>query len=203
MAKIAKDDEHYVNNKELYTAMTVYIKAVRKSKRDKTEHPQITDYIAESIVKIAHGTANRNNFMNYPFKEDMIADGIENCLKYIDNFDPKQVQKNPFGYFSRIIFQAFVRRIQKEKTHLYTKYKAIENVMLLEFYEHANNEQLNAPQKYISEQSDSYMQEFMTNFERAYDEKKEKLKESKKHKIAALKKSLSKSRTSAKLHLKD
>ena len=59
------------------------------------------------------------------FKEDMISDGIENCVQYIHNFNPEKSQ-NPFAYFTQIIHYAFLRRIQKEKKQLDIKTKIIE-----------------------------------------------------------------------------
>jgi DNA-directed RNA polymerase specialized sigma24 family protein len=59
------------------------------------------------------------------FREDMISDGIENCVQYIHNFNPERSQ-NPFAYFTQIIHYAFLRRIQKEKKQLEIKNKIIE-----------------------------------------------------------------------------
>ena len=59
------------------------------------------------------------------FRDDMISDGIENCVQYIHNFDPAK-SKNPFAYFTQIIHYAFLRRIQKEKKQLDIKTKIIE-----------------------------------------------------------------------------
>ena len=56
----------------------------------------------------------------------MISDGIENCLQYMDNFDPEK-SKNPFAYFTQIIYYAFIRRIQKEKKQQQVKQKMIAN----------------------------------------------------------------------------
>jgi len=63
--------------------------------------------------------------VNYMFRDDMISDGIENCVQYIHNFDPEK-SKNPFAYFTQIIHYAFLRRIQKEKKQLEIKTKIIE-----------------------------------------------------------------------------
>ena len=55
----------------------------------------------------------------------MISDGIENCLQYLDNFNPK-TSNNPFAYFTQIIYYAFVRRIQKEKKQITIKQRMIQ-----------------------------------------------------------------------------
>ena len=113
---MAKKKEHYVNNKEFLEALVIYRKEV---------HPKVPDYIGECFLKIATHLSYRPNFVNYMFKDDMICDGIENCLQYIDNFDPSK-STNPFAYFTQIIYYAFLRRIQKEKKQLDIKNKLLE-----------------------------------------------------------------------------
>ena len=87
--------------------------------------PPVTDYIGECFLKISEHLSYKPNFINYPYREEMIGDGIENCIMYAHNFDPEK-SKNPFSYFTQIIYYAFLRRIQKEKKQSYIKYKAIE-----------------------------------------------------------------------------
>ena len=87
--------------------------------------PRVTNYIGSCFLKIATHLSYKPNFVNYMFREDMICDGIENCLQYIDNFDPEK-SKNPFAYFTQIIYYAFLRRIQKEKKQLEIKGKILE-----------------------------------------------------------------------------
>ena len=122
--KTKKKTEHYVDNSKFLEAMKDYKKLCRKAKREKQEKPPVTDYIGECFLKIANHLSYRPNFINYTFKDDMISDGIENCLQYLDNFDPDK-SKNPFAYFTQIIFYAFVRRIQKEKKQVTIKSKLI------------------------------------------------------------------------------
>ena len=124
MAKAKK--EHYVNNKEFLEAMKAYKKSVNKAKREKKEKPPVTDYIGSCFLKIANHLSYRPNFINYTFRDDMISDGIENCLQYMDNFNPDK-SKNPFAYFTQIIYYAFIRRIQKEKKQIQIKSKLIAN----------------------------------------------------------------------------
>jgi len=119
-----KKAEHYVDNKEFLEAMKEYKKLCRKAKRDKLPNPPVTDYIGGCFLKIANHLSYRPNFINYTFRDDMISDGIENCLQYLNNFDPDK-SSNPFAYFTQIIFYAFVRRIQKEKKQVTIKHKLI------------------------------------------------------------------------------
>ena len=118
--------EHYVNNKEFLAAMIEYRKSIRKAKREKRERPPVTDYIGSCFLKIANHLSYRPNFINYTFRDDMISDGIENCLQYMDNFNPDK-SNNPFAYFTQIIYYAFIRRIQKEKKQIQIKSKLIQN----------------------------------------------------------------------------
>jgi len=122
--KTKKKTEHYVDNKEFLEAMKEYKKLCRKAKRDKLPNPPVTDYIGGCFLKIANHLSYRPNFINYTFRDDMISDGIENCLQYLNNFDPEK-SSNPFAYFTQIIFYAFVRRIQKEKKQVTIKHKLI------------------------------------------------------------------------------
>ena len=124
MTKTKKKSEHYVNNAEFLEAMKGYRKAVNKAKREKQPKPPVTDYIGSCFLKIANHLSYRPNFINYTFRDDMISAGIENCLQYLDNFNPSK-SKNPFAYFTQIIYFAFVRRIQKEKKQVTIKQKLI------------------------------------------------------------------------------
>ena len=122
--RIKKRPEHYVNNKEFLLAMIAYKKSVNKAKRLKENKPPVPDYIGECFLKIANHLSFRPNFINYTYRDDMISDGIENCLQYLDNFNPK-TSNNPFAYFTQIIYYAFVRRIQKEKKQTTIKHRMI------------------------------------------------------------------------------
>ena len=124
MAQTKKKSEHYVNNKEFLAAMVEFRKAVNKAKRDKTERPPVPNYIGECFLKIANHLSYRPNFINYTYSDDMISDGIENCLQYLDNFNP-ETSSNPFAYFTQIIYYAFIRRIQKEKKQVTIKQRMI------------------------------------------------------------------------------
>ena len=120
-----KKSEHYVNNKELLQALIVYREKVAHAKENDLPKPRITNYLGECFLKIATHLSYKPNFVNYMVRDDMISDGIENCVQYIHNFDPEK-SRNPFAYFTQIIHYAFLRRIQKEKKQLDIKTKIIE-----------------------------------------------------------------------------
>ena len=124
MAK-RKRSEHYVNNKEFLAALIKYREDVEIAKIQGKPKPRITNYLGECFLKIATHLSFKPNFVNYMFKDDMICDGIENCVQYIHNFNPEKSQ-NPFAYFTQIIHYAFLRRIQKEKKQLEIKNKILE-----------------------------------------------------------------------------
>ena len=120
-----KKTEHYVDNKKFLEEMKKYHKKVVSARKRNHRDPKISDYIGECFLKIANHLSYRPNFINYTYKEDMISDGIENCLQYVANFDPEK-SNNPFAYFTQIIYYAFIRRIQKEKKQAHIKNKMIE-----------------------------------------------------------------------------
>jgi len=118
---------HYVNNKEFLQAMIEWNDRCKIAKEEGNSQPPITNYIGECFLKIANHLSYRPNFINYTYREEMISDGIENCLQYVHNFNPEK-SDNPFAYFTQIIYYAFLRRIQKEKKQAHVKNKIIENM---------------------------------------------------------------------------
>ena len=120
-----KKKPHYVNNKEFLQAMIEWNNRCKEAKKEGKPQPPITNYIGECFLKIATHLSYKPNFVNYMFREDMICDGIENCVQYIKNFDPAK-SSNPFAYFTQIIHYAFLRRIQKEKRQMDIRTKIIE-----------------------------------------------------------------------------
>ena len=122
---VRKRSEHYVNNKELFAAIVAYKLEILEAEKLGKPKPRITNYLGECFLKIATHLSYKPNFVNYMFKDDMVCDGIENCVQYINNFNPEK-SKNPFAYFTQIIHYAFLRRIQKEKKQLEIKQKIIE-----------------------------------------------------------------------------
>jgi hypothetical protein len=124
MAK--KKTDHYIDNKRFFEEMKVWKALVKAADKEDKPHPPVTSYIGECFMSIADRLSRKPNFINYPYRDEMISDGIENCLLYAYNFDPKK-STNPFSYFTQIIYYAFLRRISKEKKQAYIKLKKIEN----------------------------------------------------------------------------
>jgi len=134
--KSKKNKDNYIDNQKMYQEMVDYTEKISEyNKKIKKladneptpPKPRVSEYIGSCIIMIAQRLATKPNFANYVHREEMIGDGIENCLMYIDNFDPKK-SKNPFAYFTQIIYFAFVRRIQKEKKQMYVKMKMMEHL---------------------------------------------------------------------------
>jgi len=168
MAKKKEESKHYIDNKQFLQALIDYKKEVNQAKKNEEERPQVPDYIGDCFIKIANHLAYKSNFINYSFREDMILDAIENCLIYMDNFDPKK-SSNPFAYFTQITYYAFVRRIQKEKKHLQTKYRYIESLDIENIIRQAHDEGSydNGFIKYLKQQADTAQREL-------HDSKKDK-----------------------------
>ena len=123
---------HYVDNAKFLEEIKKWNEKRKEAEEQGEPTPQVTNYIGECFLKIANGLSYKPNFINYTYKQEMISDGIENCLQYIHNFNPEK-SKNPFAYFTQIIYYAFIRRIQKEKKQTHIKNKMIENQEYIDF----------------------------------------------------------------------
>ena len=132
-----KRSEHYVNNKEFLAALIAYREDREIAEAKGLPKPIIPRYIGECFLKIATHLSFKPNFVNYMFKDDMVSDGIENCVQYIHNFNPEKSQ-NPFAYFTQIIHYAFLRRIQREKRQLEIKNKILEKSGYSEVFDDNN-----------------------------------------------------------------
>ena len=120
MAKNAKQNEHYVNNKEFTQAVAEFNESVKLAESKGKTPPQMSNYIGECIYKIATRLSTRPNFINYTYRDEMICDAIENCIQYIGNFNVEK-SNNAFAYITQICYYAFLRRIQKEKKQVFIK----------------------------------------------------------------------------------
>ena len=170
---------HYVDNAKFLEAMIEYKREYNKSKESDTDLPMISEYLGSVFLKIAQRLSFRPNFINYAFKNDMISDGIENCLHYIHNFNPEK-SNNPFAYFTQIIYYAFIRRIQKEKKQLYIKYKSMQNYSTAPEYmdqEKANNNFISLSD-YENSDFKIMVDEFVDTFEKSKKKKAVKKTES-------------------------
>jgi hypothetical protein len=125
MAK-RKKENHYIDNQKFLEELIEHKKLHTKAKKNGEKPPGVSNYIGQCFLDIALNLAKKPNFANYIFKEEMISDGIENCIMYTTNFDEKK-SKNPFAFFTQIIYYAFLRRIMKEKKQLFVKMKCFEN----------------------------------------------------------------------------
>jgi len=105
-------NNHYVNNADFLAALVKYRDECEQAKKNSTQEPKIPDYIGECFLKIAEHLSRKPNFISYTYRDEMISDGVENCLMYFRNFDPAK-SKNPFAYFTQIIYKAFLRRIMR------------------------------------------------------------------------------------------
>jgi len=121
------NNDHYVDNKKFLDEMIKWKKEIREAEDSGDERPPVSEYIGSCFLKIAERLCSKSNFMNYPYKDEMIGDGIENCLMYAHNFNPRK-SKNPFSYFTQIIYYAFLRRIEREKKQAYIKFKLTEDM---------------------------------------------------------------------------
>ena len=158
---------HYINNKDFLKEMIKYRTAIRKAKRLGQPKPQIPTYVAKCFMMIAENLSHKPNFLSYTFRDDMVADASENCVMYVDNFDPSK-SSNPFAYFTQITYYAFLRRIQKEKKQLYVKYKSTETAGILDEFELNENEDGTFRQFELYEN----ISEFISNYENARKAKK-------------------------------
>jgi hypothetical protein len=165
---MATKQKHYINNPDFLQALIDYKAAQKECRKNKLPPPPIPNYIGECFMKIAEGLSHKPNFINYTYRDEMMSDGIENCLMYFDNFNPDK-SKNPFAYFTQIIYYAFLRRIQKEKKQLYVKYKATEQMGILDEMELMEFEDGTSKQFELYDN----IAEFIENYEDAREKKKE------------------------------
>lgn len=168
-----KIQKHYINNPDFLFALGEYKTLCIEAQSNDKQDPPIPNYIGECFMKIAEGLSHKPNFINYSYRDEMVADGIENCLMYFRNFNPDK-SINPFAYFTQIIYYAFLRRIQKEKKQLYVKYKATEQMGILDEFE------LMEFEDGTSKQFELY--DNITEFIGTYEEAKRKKKDIKKPK---------------------
>jgi hypothetical protein len=118
---------HYINNRDFYEAMVKYREECREAaERGANQVPQVPRYIGECIMLICEKLSTKPNFMNYSYRDEMVGDAIENCLSSVSNFNPER-SVNPFAYFTQIAWNAFIRRITREKKQSYIKHKNFEN----------------------------------------------------------------------------
>lgn len=147
---------HYVNNKDLYEAMIKFKENVVKAQQEGNPLPQIPNYVGVCFLMICNRLSTKPNFVNYSYRDDMVADGIENCVAAAHSFDPTK-SNNPFAYFTQIAWNAFIRRIAKEKKQAYVKHKNFEYSNLLD---DLKQESYYTGQSHSTEYSDDLIRNF-------------------------------------------
>ena len=143
-----QEKPHYVNNKEFSLAVVDYCESAEKARKQKSKNiPIVPDYIAECFLKIAEGLSHKSNFIRYTYREEMVMDAVENCLKAIKNYDIKTATRtgtpNAFAYFTQISWYAFLRRIEKEKKQQDIKLKYIANIGIDELVDNQDGDMPN------------------------------------------------------------
>ena len=143
-----QEKPHYVNNKEFSLAVVDYCESAEKARKQKSKNiPIVPNYIAECFLKIAEGLSHKSNFIRYTYREEMVMDAVENCLKAIKNYDIKTATRtgtpNAFAYFTQISWYAFLRRIEKEKKQQDIKLKYIANVGIDELVDNQDGDMPN------------------------------------------------------------
>ena len=137
MSAKAKKKAHYINNKEFSLAVVEYVKTANVAKSKDKPVPKVTDYIARCFIKIAEGLSHRPNFVRYTYREEMVMDAVENCLRAINNYNIETATRtgkpNAFSYFTQICYFAFIRRIAKEKKQQEIKLKYMTQSGIEEF----------------------------------------------------------------------
>jgi hypothetical protein len=78
--------------------------------------PPLPNALCINLMEICKKLGRRPNFNAYTYLDEMIGDAIYDCTKAVKNFKHDHVKKNPFGYFSRVAWNAFIRRIDLEKS---------------------------------------------------------------------------------------
>jgi hypothetical protein len=125
-----RDKPHYVNNRDFSYAVVDYVKDSIAADEAGVKHPIVTDYIATCFMKICNGLSHKPNFVRYTYRDEMVMDGVENCLKAIHNYNidaaTRTGKPNAFAYFTQIAYFAFIRRIVKEKKQADIKFKFME-----------------------------------------------------------------------------
>lgn len=167
---------HYVNNQKFYEEIVAYKKKEEEYKQKGLESPRLPEYIGECIFKIANKLSNKPCFINYSYRDEMVSDGIENCIMYFKDFDPNKTQ-NPFAYFTQVIYYAFLRRINKEEKNRYIIYKNFQETIIN-----------NGHTALLMDMEDNHVvpnqlydniNDFMGRFEKKEEAKKQKRKETK------------------------
>lgn len=174
--------QHYVNNKQFYEAILEHKKQCEEASQKGLDEPRISNYIGECIYKIAEKLSTKPCFIGYSFRDEMISDGVENCILYFKDYNPHRVLPdgtpagaNPFAYFTQVIYYAFIRRISKEEKHRYTLYKNFQKVLI---NNHDSSLLIDSEDRnLLPKQLYANINDFMEKYEKKENDKKEKRKQ--------------------------
>jgi hypothetical protein len=172
MEQKPKKKRHYVNNKTLYEEMVKFKEAVKIAEEKGKPLPQVPRYVGECFLMICNKLSSKPNFAGYSYRDDMIADAIENCVASAHSFDPTK-SNNPFAYFTQIAWNAFIRRITKEKKQSYIKHK---NFIHSNLMDGLNEESSMTGQAIHNEYSDDIIRSFEDKMARVAIKTKKKTK---------------------------
>lgn len=163
-----QDKPHYVNNAQFSQAIVDYVTVLNEAKKTQEPLPKVPDYIAQCFLKICEGLSHKSNFVRYTYREEMVMDAVENCLKAVENYDIEAATRtgkpNAFAYFTQISWYAFLRRIEREKKQQDIKMKYIEQSGIENFLDNELGD----------DQSATVAQAFVDSLRNKIDEVKEK-----------------------------
>ena len=165
--KKRKIGNHYIDNERFGKEVSEHVENVKKDIANNEEPRGVSNYIAESFFKISDGLSHSSNFVNYTYREDMVMDGVENCIRYINNYDINKKTRtgkpNAFSYFTQFCWYAFLRRIAKEKKQTQIKQEIIDTAPI-DIFANFNDEE--------SAQIGESVIQRMRNFDPFYDDMK-------------------------------
>lgn len=166
---------HYVDNAFMLEEIKKYRALRKENELNGLPEPRIPEYLGECILKIANNLSLKSNFINYSYREDMILDGIENCIRCINSFDPDK-GSNPFAYFTQVIYFAFLRRITKEKKESYIKSRLIRDSFIESFnlQDHDDDEEFRNAMTAFIQANSTFDDSFIRSKEKKAAAKKEK-----------------------------
>lgn len=146
-------EAHYVNNSDFSQAVVEYVKTVNEAKEESKNIPVVPNYIAECFLRIAEGLSHKSNFIRYTYREEMVMDAVENCLKAIENYNIETATRtgkpNAFAYFTQISWYAFLRRISKEKKQQDIKFKFLSKAGIEDFIESFDGDDLTVEAAFV------------------------------------------------------
>lgn len=170
----AEKSKHYVSNPDLLKSFKDWYAALEVAEKSGNPEPPMPNKIGLAFLQIANNLAKKSNWIsNTKWKEEMVGDAVENCIRYARNFNPN-ITSNPFAYFTQISYYAFLRRIKVEKKEDYIKHKTMLNSMIYqEALEQGDEDFEITPFDYNQEGIESFIKDFeIKNFgeELALDE---------------------------------